>query len=377
MDHTPPLSPALRRLGAAGPNDAEMELIRAATLDGDAAASAWRRWLQRRDIDTAHHRSTDLLPAVSANLPAEVVGADADRMRGLRRRVWAENELVVQGLIDAVAVLAAAGIDVTVVKGVALTTTVYREPGTRHMADADLVVGPRDFVAACDALIGAGWRMPHPIYPFFHASELVDPNGRAVDVHRWVVFPRFSPVPETAWFERTVPHQIRRAAVHRLTSADELVLTCLHGLLTNTVSATRWPIDVVRTVEFAGRDEPDFWDHVVRASGEVAAGPVVADALEMCRVELTADIPADVVDALHASRVDRGLASHWLLCRRGITPEWRLRRYVRIERVSGRRPTVRRYLAPRIASFRARGPADVARGRLERCRDIMSKRRRD
>ena len=81
---TPEPSAELRRLGRAGPNAGEMDLLRAATMPAEAANAAWRRWVDTHTIDAAHHRSADLLPAVSANLPAEVLGDEAPRLRGLR-----------------------------------------------------------------------------------------------------------------------------------------------------------------------------------------------------------------------------------------------------------------------------------------------------
>ena len=370
-------SPELRRLGRAGPNAGEMELLRAAALPSEAASAAWRRWLAEYDIDVAYHRSTDLLPAISANLSVDVIADEADRLRGIRRRVWADNQFGLVALVDCAEILDAEDIESVVVKGAALSTTVYTEPGTRAMADVDLLIGSDDFVAACNALFAAGWKRLDPVEgPFFHAVAVVDGVGRNVDVHKWVVFPRFSPVPERSWLDRAVPHVVRGHELRRLASSDELVLSVLHGMLTNSPSATRWPIDVVQLARVAPTLELDFWDAVVASATEMRAGPIVADALAMCAAELGADIEVEVIDRLAASPLDRGAAQHWALCRRGVTLEWRMRRYARLERSQGRRPTVRGYVQPRFQAIRTRGISSVLDGRVGRVKQIVADRTR-
>ena len=352
-----------------------MELLRAASLEPERAAAAWRRWIAEHVIDVAPHRSTDLLPAVSANLPADVLGDEADRMRGMRRRVWAGNHYRLDALVGAAAVLAAEGIEPVIAKGASLVTTVFAQVGTRAMADVDLVIGPERFEAARDALLAAGWRRVDPVDgPFFHAVALIDDLGRNIDVHKWVVFPRFSPVPERAWLDRAVPHTIRGCDVRRLVSSDELVLSALHGLLTNSESASRWPLDVVQLVRIAAADDDGFWDGVIDAAVDVEAGPVVGDALAMCRAELGVDVPDEVLERLAAAPFDPGLARHWALCRRGITLEWRVRRYARLERSVGGSPSVRGYVVPRAQSIRTRGISPVIAGRVQRARKIVADR---
>jgi hypothetical protein len=376
LSDAPAPSDAWRRLGRAGPNAGELELLRAATLDVDAASAAWRRWFATNVIDIAHHRSTDLLPAVAVNLPPDVLGPEADRLRGIRRRVWAANQLGFSAMAAAVDVLGAAGIEPVLVKGAALATTVYPEPGTRVMADIDLVVGSEGVDDAVEALLAAGWNRVDPVEgPFFHAVAVVDESGCGVDVHRWVVFPRFAPVPERSWLERAVPHEVLGRRVRRLVGSDELILAVLHGMLTNSDSASRWPIDVVKLAT-AARGDDDFWPSVIASATELRVGPVVADGVAMCAAELGAPVPAGALEALRDAPLDGALRRHWALCRHGVTPEWRIRRYARLARSEGARPTVRGYVAPRWQAIRTRGIGTVVRGRLERARTIVDDRTR-
>lgn len=368
MDATGEPSVAVRRLGQAGPTPDELLLLKAAALDVDAATAAWRRWIANNDVQTAHHRSTALLPVVAANLPADVLGTHAALAKGMRRRVWLENQLGFGMLANAVEVLTAAGIDTVVTKGAALATTVYADVGTRPMADVDLIVEPEEFARSRALLLGAGWQLLHgrDFTDIDHAVALVDHNGRQIDLHRWVLFPRFTRHPERSWHARAVPHRVNGQPTRRFAASDELVLGVVHGLL-NSASATRWPLDVVQLCR-AHADDPSFWPMVVGAATESRTGPLLADGLRMCRDELDVAVPAGVVADLEAAPLDRWLRLQSRLRRRGFDLEWRILRYARIAAANGGRPTVRGYLGPRWRTLRARGVGPVLGGRLARLR---------
>lgn len=376
------VSDASRRIGRAGPNASEMELLRAAALDLDRAAAAWQRWIATHTVDMASHRAVDLLPAVSANLPADVLGVDADRLRGLRRRGWADAQFRLAVLQGALEVLGPLGVKPLLTKGAALSTTVYTEAGIRPMSDVDLVVGADRFDEVMRAFAVAGWHRPAVIdNPFDHAVELYDVQHRAIDVHRWVLFPRFAVAPEAAWIERAVPHNARGCEVLRFRCADEMVLAVLHGLLINSASSVRWPIDVLNAAKQGpavdGVSCDEFWDEVVETASAIGAGPIMADALELCRVDLDAPVPAGAVALLGEVKMERHLAQHWALCRRGVTLEWRIRRYRMLRHLAGERATVGGYVGPRFAAMRAKGLGPAASARLRRVRQIVADKRRD
>ena len=374
-------SDALRRIGRAGPDASEMELLRAATLDVDRAAAAWRRWIATHTVDDASHRAADVLPAVSANLPGDVLGAEADRLRGIRRRGWADVQFRLEVLEEAIGVLDPLGIQPLLCKGAALSTTVYVEPGIRPMSNVDVVVGAERFDEVMQAFAAAGWHRPDADNPFDHAVGLFDPLYRAIAVHRWVLFPRFSAAPESAWMQRSVPHMVRGCDLCRFRCADEMVIAIMHGLLMSGASSVLWPLDVVQAArrghEVDGIDPDAFWHEVVESASAICAGPIVADALEMCRVELDVSVPSAAVEQLAGSSVDRDLAQHWALCRRGVTIEWRIRRYRKLKRHRGERATVAGYFGPRYAAMRAKGLGSAVSDRADRVRTIVSDHRRD
>lgn len=373
-------SAALRQIGRAGPNPAEMDLLRAATLEPTHAIDAWDRWAAAHSIDTASKRAMHLLPAVSANVPEDALGPSADRMRGLRRRNWVETELRMSALHDAVDVLASIGVEPLVTKGAALVSTTYTTPGVRPMWDVDIMIDHVHFDDAVRALTARGWGRTSTVdSPFDHAIELCDPRHRAIDLHRWVLFPRFAPEPETRWIERAVPHRIGDSHLTRFRCSDELVLDILHGVLTSGTSSARWPLDVVQAARNApdvdGLAPHDFWDEVIRSAAEIGAGPLVADALELCRAELGAPVPAAVVGRMAETALDRQLSQAWALCRHGVTPQWRYRRYRRMQQIAGARGTITGYAVARLNMLRSKGLRSAVTGRIGHVRSTIDDKR--
>jgi hypothetical protein len=183
-------------LGAASPDDGELELLRAALVPGVEAHAAWMRWRATHALDRAPSRSNEILSAVGAALPEEVLGKDSLWLRRLRRQIWVQNQLLLRSLGEALVLLTEHGVPTTVVKGAALVSDVYPELGLRAMGDTDFVVGPDHFDRALDMLTSDGWTLNNE---WFHAADLVDAQGYETDVHRWPLFPRFTRTVETGW----------------------------------------------------------------------------------------------------------------------------------------------------------------------------------
>jgi len=353
-----------RALGAASPDDDELELLRAALLPGDDARAAWTRWRATHDVDEASDRSYDVLPSIGATLPAVALGADQVRLRSLRSRNWVRNESLLRSLAAALDLLGEEGVPTLVVKGAILVSQVYGEPGLRRMGDTDLVVGPDYSDRAVELLTTSGWRVKSR---WIHATDLVDVQGHGLDVHRWPLFPRFTRRVESGWLDRCRQCVIAGAPTRRLALPDELVLTVTHGLFAMpSRSMVRWPLDVAAILGSA--DHAEFWPDVVRSADELQLGPIVAKGLGFCRQELALDVPPDILEGLRATRLDRWIAYQWWRRVRGSYPPMRIRRYVDLERAAGRRPTATGYATRRWDNLRRHGSAKVLQHRLRNLR---------
>lgn len=155
--------------GACWPNPIEAMVLRAAALEPEAGARAWRDG--RGDLDipsSANPELYRLLPAVYANLRATGTDdPDLALMKGLYRRSFYENRMMLHHTLPAFAALRAASIDSIVVKGLAISILHGGDLAARPMGDIDVVVAPTDAPGALECLERHGW------------SQVDDPVTRA------------------------------------------------------------------------------------------------------------------------------------------------------------------------------------------------------
>lgn len=230
------------------------------------------------------------------------------------------------------------------------------------MSDCDVIVGAHQFDAATRLLVGSGWAPAADFenQPFMHAGSLTDDRGGVLDLHRWIVFPRFSRVVEQGFFERAQTSSIHGAPCRRLALADELVLGVVHGMGPDRDSGVRWVLDVAAI--FAAAAEGDssgppekFWADVVESARGLAVGEMLADGLEWADEQFGWGPPGRVLAELREIPSDRLLAGEWWLRRRGVMAPTRTRQYVDTERLAGRRPTVGGYVGIRVQAVRSGG----------------------
>ena len=362
------MSPSTDRLGSAAPPSSDLDLLRAALCPGEQAEAAWAKWRVAYDIDKPPGRAYELLPAVSAALPSALLNNDAQRLKGLRRRTWLASQTQLSALTGALDTLAEIGIVPILIKGGNLVTSVYDEPGIRPMADTDIVVGTERFEDAIATLTANGWSAEGD---WVHAVDMSDGHGGGVDVHRWALFPRFCRVVEHGWYARAELSTLLDTPVRRLALSDEMVMTIVHGLMTNSPSSSRWPIDVAHIVGATCTDEVTsraFWAEVTTSANEIGVASIVADGLALCSEELCLPVSADTLSALHDQQLDPLLRVQWTRRRRGHFPAMRSRRFIDLERAAGRRPSPRRYVCQRWDALREHGIAAVARARFKTAR---------
>ncbi|MFK7919135.1 MAG: nucleotidyltransferase family protein [Ilumatobacter sp.] len=363
---------ALNRLGRAAPARGELELLRAAVLEPELAAQAWQRWRLDHDVDAAHWRSHALLPAISHNVADECLGDDAGILLGIRRRTWASNQLLFAQLAHALDHLGASAEHVVVSKGVALATTVYPASGLRTMGDIDVIVGVDGFTRTCDDLKAHDWQEGPDFehQSFMHASSMLSPDGHELDVHRWMLFPRFTRIPDTGMVERSVAHTVAGRSCRRFTLADELVVTVLHGARPEGSSTVRWPCDVAHLLRSVTADPREhdtvarFWSDVMSGAEQIQAGRPLAAGLAFCVEELGLDVPNDVIDRLHRTRPPIWIRLERLGFRLGLQNPSRLRQYIDTERAAGRRPSPTGYVRlRRNAALQGGGLGSIVRRR--------------
>ena len=137
----------------------------------------------RISIDELEPGSFQLLPLIYSNLSeARHEDVDLPRLKGIYRRSWVKNSLLVERSKAASEALSESNARAEFVEGVLLASRFYRELGLRPTSMLDVLVDPLDAPTALAALARAGWT---------ERPELIPSDGRA----RYVFDENATPAP--------------------------------------------------------------------------------------------------------------------------------------------------------------------------------------
>lgn len=298
---------------ACWPNPLQETLLRAALLDGEAAARAWREWRARVDLDHVDAESYRLLAPLSANLPE--FGADdplTPLLRGVRRHTWTANHRLMKTAMTPLRALDAAGIPLLLLKGAALVLGYYRDFGLRAFAAVDVLVPVERVKEATALLEDAGWA---PV--FYDGRRAITDNylrlkpaigfrnaeGAGLDLHWHVMRETCRPGADDAFWAASRGIAVDGLAVRVLGPTDQLLHALADGIKLEAESKIRWTVDALTILR--APDTVVDWIRLVSMAQRLRLVLVVRDALIYLRDRLGAPIPADAIDALRASPTTR------------------------------------------------------------------------
>lgn len=145
--------------GTFWPSALHEQLLVVALEDRHAAVSSWQELRPRLSLDTLELGSFQLLPLIYRNLTrGGYDDADLPRLKGVYRRAWVTNNLLVERTKESSAALAEAGVPALFIEGVMIASRFYPTLGLRPTSSIDVLVDEGDGVAALASLVGAGWR---------------------------------------------------------------------------------------------------------------------------------------------------------------------------------------------------------------------------
>ncbi len=321
----------MRKPGLAGscwPTPIQEDVLRAAVLDPEAAALAWRRIRPRLLLDDLWDGEVyRLLPQVQAKLRlAGVADPDLARMKGLHRHTWYLNQQLlfrVQPWLDR---LADAHIEVLLLKGAPLAWGWYADPGLRPMADIDILVPPGDAGRALDLLASGGFRdvgnkSRTTLFALHHGSGMVHEDGASIDVH-WNLGAPFllpgdgtvrntsaGPIPPgtasmAAFWAHARPMAIAGRDARSLDATDLVLHVLVHGVWAGSGSAVRWVADLAAILAAdPGQSDPVDWNRLIRRARERRVTLAVGNALRYALDTFDLPIPPHVPHQLLAEAI--------------------------------------------------------------------------
>lgn len=310
--HLVPEAQLLFRLLGGPARDGAIEELLEAGLDWE-----YFSWLvgKEKAVTVVHARLREF---PSSLVPPEVTAALSRQALVTQFRM----SRLEQRLTETLTALREAGIDVILLKGAGLATTVYGSIAERPMADLDLMVRASDGAAAWDLVCRTGWRPESPatiegLYDEHqHYPPLLDEGGTTLglDLHTSLL-PRGHPfeLPIDELWSRAEPVPGRGAGVYVLDATTQVLHTCLHFAWSHVMRASAWrTCRDLGALLASGRVD---WRELVERAERTRAATCVYWTLRLARDLAGVEVPAKVLERLEppgSPRLHRCLERHYL-----------------------------------------------------------------
>ena len=235
-------------------------------------------------------------------LPAAV----NSRLRAVRAAASSVALAVTRTLEEIIQAFDAAGIRAIVLKGLALSETVYPAEAPRPSDDLDLLVQPEDVARATACLERLGYRAQpahNPADDRRFGGEVTftraDGRGRPVELHwhllNYAWSRRAMRVPVETWWRRAEPLVIGRVRAWRLAPEDTIIYLALHSAIHHTYDEPLLLLDLDRLI----RHGPALdWDVIVRRACAYRVRRILYFTLEFTRRLFDSPVPEHVLAAL-------------------------------------------------------------------------------
>src|SRR5262249_16277247 len=148
--------------------------------------------------------------------------------------------------------------DTIILKGSALLTLYYKDPGLRAMSDLDVLVRTSDVETAMALLGRWGWTsqvdIPARTVPVTHSLLFRDAEGPKLDLHWHVLWESCGRGMDDDFWAAAVSTDVAGVQTAALCPADQLFHACVHGVAWNPVPPLRWAADAVLVLQTGGPD---------------------------------------------------------------------------------------------------------------------------
>jgi hypothetical protein len=283
----------------------ERLVIAAGHADEARAAEAFVEWLAVTDLGACAFPELRLLVRIASRFPeTHLKVAERARLNGIVRHLWTRSRLALDNAAPALRALREAGVDVLVLKGMALAALDMHNLKGRIAHDIDILVRPADVAPALAILDSAGWHSTRGESGLllrqrgaaFRCVNLVKPPFGDIDLHTraYLTVSRDSP-PETGLWTRSTRAALLGANVLVPSPTDRLVNAIAHGVL-DAHRHSDWLVDCAQLVADGAVD----WPLVVTLAEDLGIPAQVTLTLFYLREVLRHPVPEDTLAQLWA-----------------------------------------------------------------------------
>ena len=274
-------------------------VLRAALGDHAEAIAAWESFCREVSLDDVDDGTCELLPQVYRNLLRhEYGGPTLDRLQAIATQTRLQNQALFEETMPAVQCLHLASIPTMLLRGTALSVSASGRDA-RPLRSFDLLVPTRDFGRALELLTNQGWRsstgFPASLtltqQRYRRAVELVNPQGRILNLHWHLLHQSRSPRADAGFWKRAWPIDLLEGGCWRLPPTDQLLEICAQGLENRQDAPGRWVFDAMMTIR-AGKVD---WDLLLNLARQHDVVLPLRDALRYLRESFQAPVPRSVI----------------------------------------------------------------------------------
>jgi hypothetical protein len=294
----------LRFEGLRWPDRQELLLLKAALLDREPALAAWQAWRRTGDIDAVDRPSYEILPLLYRNF--EKLGIDDPdfgRLKGIYRRTWYQNQVLIRHAASVIDVLGHARIEAMVLKGAAAMELHYHDHGIRPMHDVDILVPTLMARQAVRVIEEAGWKPhPDPSRPVerdigvLHGAGFVNGQGGSVDLHWHALEECCQDDADDDFWAASRPIALNGVAARAQCATDLFLHVCVHGSRGQPDHVIRWVADALTILHDS--TPPIDWERLVSQTSRRQLSVAVGESLRYLAETFGAPVPAGVLERL-------------------------------------------------------------------------------
>jgi O-antigen/teichoic acid export membrane protein len=275
------------------PTPLQEQLLLVALGDPDSAAGAWKSLPDTFDLDHLEPGSFELLPLAYRNLAAALPDdPEVPRLKGINRRSWVKNNLLLGRTSEIAGTLRAAGIPALFLEGPTHAARFYGDLALRPTSSVHVLV-PESETAEASALLEHGGWTPRPgsgAYPGWRL--LFDTGGNICVLRSSLAFDYVrrgdEPAEEPLW-RAAERHRVGETEVLVPSPTDTLLESCVAGARYGPLPPTQWLTDAVMILRAAELD----WDRIVELAVTHRQHLRLRDALA-CLLDLPVPVPERV-----------------------------------------------------------------------------------
>jgi hypothetical protein len=236
------------------PTENQKLLLKAAFFQDKKSLDCWEGWVANVDIQKLDSESFHLLPLLYRNLSNyELKDQRLKIIKGVYRRTWCANQLLIQRIKTILNIFQDAGIETIIFGDVALVTNYYQDWGHRPIYSINLSLHPFEIDRVKDRLASLNYHLKHTLTDrlcFEGQNELDCP----LVIHT-ILF-RAEPQEHTnnqLWYY-AIPAKLGNISTQIFSQTDQLLYVCSQGFIKHQFQQIRSLADAMTILQTSESD---------------------------------------------------------------------------------------------------------------------------